>query len=272
MKILQKLVSFMIHSSIWVAVSVFALTWITLLVLARPFDPSVMYFNLYGSILGYNVIKYFSVIPNMQWKKKETLFLLVLNLFALLMVIYYFVQLSNIVKLAGGISLLLCILYIKPLFGTTLRIVPGLKLKIVALVWAIVTVLLPSLQVGNTLDSAVILLFIQRILFVYVITLPFEIRDLKEDAPSLATIPQTIGVAKTKKLGMVLISLFFLLTFFIQPISEYWVLSVLGVYFLVMLALYHANEEQTPNYSSFWVESLSIFWLILFLVLQFFLK
>ena len=141
-----------------------------------------------------------------------------------------------------------------------LRSYPALKLFSIALVWSIVTVLFPlQHQISET---HVWVQFIQRFLLIVVLVLPFDIRDVKIDMPDLNTLPQQIGVSKTKKAGVLLLLLFFILSFFRAPLNEVIILSDLFVFVISLLFLIKAIPEQSKYYASFWVESIPIFWLI----------
>ena len=64
------------------------------------------------------------------------------------------------------------------------------------------------------LSSDVWILLLQRFVFVVVLILPFEIRDLSVDDKILGTLPQRIGVKNTKLYGLLLLMVFFFLEFF----------------------------------------------------------
>ncbi|MDG2074242.1 MAG: hypothetical protein P8J28_06675, partial [Polaribacter sp.] len=95
--------------------------------------------------------------------------------------------------------------------------------------------------------------------------LPFDIRDIKYDVISLQTIPRKIGIQNTKKLGFVLLLFALVIEFLIsaQTTSKN---IFLGFSLLPMLFLMRAKENQSKYYSSFWVESLPIFWWILLMI------
>ena len=109
-------------------------------------------------------------------------------------------------------------------------------------------------------SNTTIIYGLQRYLFVLVATLPFEIRDLKLDDPKLSTWPQKLGVQKTQTLGVVLLLLFVFLEvyfFFSNHIG-----SALFITLLLMVLVVKSNEDQTKYFSSFWVESIPIFWAV----------
>jgi len=99
----------------------------------------------------------------------------------------------------GGISLL----YDVPIGKQRLRNMGLIKIFLIGLVWASVTVWLPAFHAGLPLGSAdVWLIWAQRLLFILAITLPFDIRDILIDkALDLATIPRLIGVEASNKLS-----------------------------------------------------------------------
>ena len=98
--------------------------------------------------------------------------------------------------------------------------------------------------------------------------LPFEIRDLNYDSLKLGTIPQRIGVKRTKIIGIFLLILFFFLEYFKNEIDTKSLTILLIITFVTALFLAFSNKNQSKYYSSFWVESLPIFWLVLFLMLS----
>jgi 1,4-dihydroxy-2-naphthoate octaprenyltransferase len=103
-------------------------------------------------------------------------------------------------------------------------------------------------------------------LFILVLILPFEIRDMKLDFKNLKTLPQEIGIEKTKKVGFVLLlfslTMEFLITTSLSNKNIYLLIS-----FILLLFLMRSSQNQSKFYSSFWVESLPILWWILILIL-----
>ncbi|MCB0445666.1 MAG: hypothetical protein KDC68_08470 [Gelidibacter sp.] len=108
---------------------------------------------------------------------------------------------------------------------------------------------------------------VQRFLFIVVLMMPFEIRDLQYDSLKLSTIPQKIGVRQTKLLGIVALSLFFFLDFFKNEMKSNLVIAHFAITFLTLLLLVFAKENQGKYYSAFWVEAIPIFWLLLIMIL-----
>ena len=92
-----------------------------------------------------------------------------------------------------------------------LREIPGIKIFLIALVWSFVSVglLVEEHQIGWTTD--VWLLFVHRLCFVFAITIPFDIRDLKYDSLQLKTIPKVFGEEKARYIAYAALGIYELL-------------------------------------------------------------
>lgn len=96
-----------------------------------------------------------------------------------------------------------------------LREIKGLKIIFVSLAWGIVTVVLPMLNYdADVFSVSSLLILTRRILFIFAITIPFDIRDSKRDlAEQLKTIPLLVGERKAKIIAITVFVGFFLLAF-----------------------------------------------------------
>jgi 4-hydroxybenzoate polyprenyltransferase len=111
-------------------------------------------------------------------------------------------QLQVHLVLTGFISLG----YVLPVFGKgkRLRDIHYVKIFLIALTWSWVTVLLPALEAGESWSLSLWILVAERAVFIFAITLPFDIRDFQIDAHTgVKTIPGYIGMSATKKLVVV---------------------------------------------------------------------
>jgi 4-hydroxybenzoate polyprenyltransferase len=91
-----------------------------------------------------------------------------------------------------------------------LKELPGLKIFVIAMVWTAVTVLLPALNAGaDILSPDVLLLSGERFLYIFAITLPFDVRDIRRDeASGITTLPMLLGVKRTRDLSLALMGVF----------------------------------------------------------------
>ena len=260
-KTLLKFLDFYIKSSIHVALSVVSLASISLSLSQYELSISMLIFIFCIALFAYNFIKFFPIIREIT-NHDFPYIIFLLSLLCLLLSLYLFIQLtflSKIVVVTGGI---LVLLYTFPMNKglNNLRNAKGWKVYLVVLTWILITVCLPLLS--TTIFD--IRLFIQLVLiqgiYIFVAILPFDIRDLDSDSKCLNTIPQKLGVSKSKILGYVLLfvnSIFTIICFdFISPMSLSSITSFIVLAFLLKLSY----PNKSKYLSSLWVESIPFFW------------
>ncbi|WP_299532168.1 hypothetical protein [Ulvibacterium sp.] len=144
----------------------------------------------------------------------------------------------------------------------------GFKIFPVGVVWAGTTVVLPVVAAGSIISWDVWVETTQRFMLVLALIIPFEIRDMAYDPPELKTLPRRYGVVKTKVLGISLIVLFFLLTFFKDEITQNEILSKTFLLFGIGSILIVTRQNQNKYFSAFWVEAIPFFWWVLIWLLE----
>ncbi|MGO4912266.1 hypothetical protein [Leeuwenhoekiella sp. W20_SRS_FM14] len=269
MKSLKGIFDFYINSSIHVALAVLCLALITQYELHLENEIAFNYFIFFGAITGYNFVKYATLAGlhhrNLTDKLKIIQLFSFLCFVALLVIAYRFEPQFWIscIPLA-----LLTLLYALPFLPhkRNLRMVPTLKIFIIAAVWAGVTAYLPVIYNSAlwTWDASIIT--IQRFLLVLALIVPFEIRDAKYDSPNLGTLPQLVGIKKTKLFGLIMITISVILEFFkdsINPTSSIIHYMIIGI---TAMAILRALKNQNEYYSSFFVEGIPILWYLLLLL------
>ncbi len=271
MKALNRIFDFYLDASIHVALAVFALVHVTDITLGYGVNQHLAWFLFFGSIACYNFVKYgveakkYILVANRYHKNIQ------LVSFAALAIAFYHGWFLNFrVWIGVGGLVALTGLYAVPLLPHTrnLRSWGGLKIFIVALVWSGATVILPVLSEGGVIGKDVCIEAVQRFLFVLILLIPFEIRDLAYDSPELKTLPQRYGVANTKILGAFGTLPFFFLIFLKDNASIPEAIAG-GIVFLILgILMFFTKRQQNKYFSSFWVEGISILWWILLVVLE----
>lgn len=266
MQILKRLFDFYINGSIHVAFSVVALVQMTGFLFRIPNVDTSAFFAFFGTIVGYNFVKYDALARTQKLQMRAQLkAITVLSFLSFLATAYYFFQLERRTKIVAVGFLILTLLYTLPFFPNkkNARNWAGVKIYIVAACWVGVTLFLPVVNAGIPLSGEVFLVAIQRFILIFVLILIFEINDLKWDDPNLKTVPQQIGVARTKQLGFLLLLLFAMLAFW-NDAFHYVPLAVkIGLALTVSFFLWFAHEKRSKYYTSFWVESIPILWFML---------
>ncbi|NMH29635.1 hypothetical protein G6047_16465 [Flavobacterium sp. SE-s28] len=231
--------------------------------LGIPFDFAVSGFGFFGTIVGYNFVKYDAIAR--QGKPVRDV---KMNVFIALSVISFiaasgfFLMLEWLTKVISVAVLLVTALYTLPFFPNkkTARDWAGLKIYFVALCWVGVTVVLPVLNKGFPLTIDFYISSLQRFILVIVLLFVFEIIDMQWDDPHLKTVPQEIGVLNTKILGVVLISMNLALELLktMRKPELIVVNIVFGIFICIFLL--QANQKRSRYYTTFWVEGITVVW------------
>ncbi|MCX6148649.1 MAG: UbiA family prenyltransferase [Candidatus Kapabacteria bacterium] len=95
-----------------------------------------------------------------------------------------------------------------------LREIPYLKIFIISLIWSIVTVVIPVIRAETHIEaSKIMLIMIERFLFIFAITIPFDIRDIETDKKAgMRTIPILLNEKKSITISNLVIGVFLIIT------------------------------------------------------------
>ena len=271
MRGVKNILDFYINSSIHVALGVVALTALTALHFDFQPDYLLLAFIFFGTITGYNFVKYAGIAKlHHRSLAKNLKFIQIFSFLCFLFLGYLALQVRKEVLMVAGVLGFFTLLYALPVFSNrkNLRDIAGLKVFIIAFIWAGVTVLFPVADADIPFEKDVVVEVLQRFLFVLILILPFEIRDLKYDNAILKTIPQKLGVEKTKLLGYLLIFMWVSLEFLKGISTEDSKAAILCAAVVTGFAIFRSNEDQAPYFSSFWVEGIPMLWFLLLLVFE----
>ncbi len=268
MRVLRLFFNFYLDASIHVAFSVVALYFITVGLLDGSTNWSLVGFLFCSTIVCYNFIKYGVeakkyIIVRSSYQKAIQFF----SFLAFFATLFFFFKLDTKLWSAIVVFAFLSALYAVPFLpkAKNLRSLGGTKIYLVALVWTGCTLILEVLdsELGFTLN--ILVLSFQRFLLVIVLILPFDIRDLDHDGKELKTIPQRLGIVKTKMFGYILLILFFSLTFFKDGFTTLEVTYRCLASFLLGAGIFMTKKEQPKYFASFWIEAIPM---VLLLILK----
>ena len=266
----KKLLDFYINSSIHVALAVVGFCLVTYWKFDTSSNPVLLAFVFFGTITGYNFVKYAKTAKSHHRSLSKGLKAIqIFSLVSFLIMVWLSLMLPPEMLLWIGLFGTLTLLYALPVFSKkrNLRSIAGLKILIISTVWAGVTVLLPLIPTSLIFEPAVVIEFLQRFILTLVLILPFEIRDLNYDLKQLATIPQKLGVAKTKIFGLVLLLVILGLEI-LKNASFYLPLDLVMICAIAGISILFAKQDQPEYYASFWVEAVPVFWVVILLVIR----
>lgn len=266
---LRRIFDFYLQGSVHVALSVYSLIMVTEILLHLKPDLYMAGFGFFGTIVGYNFVKYDALARSGKPKLGLRLKLFIaLSILAFIGTVFCFFHLELRTQLWSGLFFLITALYTLPFFPNrkNARSWVGLKIYIVALCWVGVTFVLPVLNAGIPMATDFYIICIKRFLLIVVLLFVFEIIDLAWDDPHLKTVPQQIGIKKTKQLGILLLLIFLGLELFQMDESRNRFLISISIIAVTAVFLVFANEKRSKYYTAFWTESVPILWWLLLLL------
>jgi len=256
----KSFIRFLVFSNIWVTFCVLALALSSELLLGTD-NYQISKFVFFATLFTYNFQRVVRVKRGANHMRKEWLlkhraaiyfFILVGGI----MSGYYFSKFQIITQIAIVFSGVLSVLY--P-FG--LRKLAFSKIFIISLVWTISTMLLLVLENNIPISESIVFHLMARFLFVFAITIPFDIRDLKYDFQNVQTIPLFFGTSIARFIAIMAVficGIVAVFQYFENPLILSNLLALILLYFVSSIYIAKSDESKEEMYFSFWIESLCI--------------
>ena len=271
MKPLRKLLEFYVNSNIHVSVAVFSLISVfgnifKIDVFEKAFLLGNLTFCAYHFTRFTNKERYQGGHLLGNWYEKHKRILSVLLLIATVTSVYLFTR----IHLSEFYTLLpfafLTFFYGVPVVKwkgqwMSLRFIPGIKIFVIAIVWAGVVVNFGLLGLEMFVLERVVL-FTLVLLFVLLLTIPFDIRDYHYDNKKLKTIPQVLGLRNAQWFSLCIALISILLSGEIFP-SVHSVRVYFFIVLVLMLFVAMCKPTRPKYFTAFWVEGIPVFWYLL---------
>ncbi len=236
------IVKALINSNIYISLAAVLFTVETQIQLGmEPQWHPYLFLIFFATLCEYNIHRFITVLTNKaalnshkhKWVKDNLIafYALVILSIAGFIVTAFMAKKQVLITLAPIAALTL--LYSIPVYGTKksifrLREIPYVKIFIISFTWSATTVLLPLIQSGQEFGTTHIsLMLIERFVFIFAITIPFDIRDMEADrTANTKTIPLLFGEKRSMVIAYGSILLFLLIS-----VLHY---SALDQFFLMM--------------------------------------
>jgi 4-hydroxybenzoate polyprenyltransferase len=264
----KSFIRFLVFSNLWVAFCVLALALSSELLFSTS-DHQISQFVFFATLFTYNFQRIVRIGKGLNhsrkvWLAKQKIAIYLLMTCGGLVSAYRFFEFQLITQIIIIIIGLLSVLY--P-FG--LRKIPFSKIFIISFVWAVSTMLLLVLENNITISQNIVLHLLSRFFFIFAITIPFDIRDLKYDAENLQTIPLFFGILKARFIALLSLFICVIISVF-QHLENTLIssnlLALILLYFVTSICIVKSDEKRGEMYFSFWVESLSILCYLFFVI------
>ncbi|MEX1000721.1 MAG: hypothetical protein WDZ35_01255 [Crocinitomicaceae bacterium] len=212
---LKKAIPFFVYSNLWISTGAACMAWLYYQLENLPIHLYLLFFLFFSTLLTYTFQRYIKLYqkepihgPRVEWMKQHPqlvkLFLFVGAIGTLIFLPFLSWKSMLVLPLLGLLSFLYAFKFRWNKRRTNLRDLSGIKILLIAAVWAVSCSVLPAIESGNFNLSS---FSITAGFFSYIIgiTIPFDIRDIKVDEAEKKTIPQLFGVPFAKIIACSLI-------------------------------------------------------------------
>jgi len=261
MRVWPALFAFYIQASFHVSLSLISLLVFTWQLFGIPIAPAYCGALFFGSVAGYNAIKHGAE----PWKHRKSRgsanrAIFRVSLGSALLALALMMRLDLRTWLLLGLSCVIAALYALPVLPgfRNLRSFGLLKIGLVALVWTLVSLWIPLWGHGVFTERDLLVEGFQRLLWVSLLMLPFEVRDMHLDPPALRTLPRRLGLGRTRLLGWAGAALFAATTLLKANPAGGELLVKGAAALLTGLGIQFCREGQSPYYASFWIEAIPL--------------
>jgi len=278
MKWLSAFINFLLYGNFWIAFAAICSSWQTSFLLQSRFENHQLHIFIFFATLflyslhryvGLKEVKSFSSEGRFLIIKKFKNHILAFALVASVASFFLFWTLPTEIQLALIPAALVSLSYVLPVLDANrrLRDLNFIKIFLIALSWAWISVILPAIHLEQFNNPAIWIMFVERSFFILAITLPFDIRDLQLDAHSaVRTIPSWLGVRKTK----IVANLLLVLSLFLAGWNYFNGFYKLGGFIAILLSLFisqilinNSSKEKHDYYFSGLIDGLIVLQFIL---------
>lgn len=263
MSLVYKFIDLIFYSNLWIGLAGLAMALQTQLILSNKIEITALIMLIFFAtlflyalhrIVGISKVhEFIEDVERYSVIAKFRHHIIVYAVIAAIGGLYCFWQVSWSIWWALIIPAIISLGYVIPFVGgkKRLRDFNHIKIYLVAIVWAWITVVLVAIDYQQALSWPVLLLFLERSFFVFAITIPFDIRDLKVDKhTAVQTIPASIGIVKSKQLIAILLSLALLCAgincYF--GVYNFYQIVALSLSLIIAYLLGHYSDTNTHDY------------------------
>lgn len=251
-----------VYANFWVAGAVWALTLITETLVVSQ-GQSVAVLNAAGTLVVYGFARFFEGPSDSDqtsrisaWRKNMPRLSLLsivggLGFSVIELIRIGSLELTLLYAVGGFFALLYPLPFVLKNKGGGLRSIPGLKLFLIAGLWAYTTAYIPAVLA----EADWIWPTVERFLWTAALTIPFDARDVSLDAKQIRTLPHLIGPRNSMFLANALLWLSFTVyvAYFGMPLLTTF--AVFGFFALVILL---AKPNFGDLYFGFVIEGLPL--------------
>ena len=269
---MKKFIATIVYTHLWIAICAAAMVLQTSYLLTESWVLTPLTYLTFGSTLfiytihrlvGLQKLKDLNVSLNPRYIiiDRDQRMVLLFGIIGGLITLYYFFQLQRSTQLWLILPGLISLAYVIPFLSGNrrLRDIGLIKIFLIAIAYAMITVQLVLVQEGLSSNLSSSILFVEKALFIFAITLPFDIRDLEVDKVSgVITIPQLLGKQRAIWLALFCILLCMILVYVNNLYRANSTLAMLFSYCFTIYYLYRTEAKRTDLFYSFGMDGMMV--------------
>jgi len=258
----RKLLNFYLYSNLHIALAATALTLFSYLGFQSRLDYNYLLFVFSSTLLLYAVHRAIGIRQTKEARKNYRFEIIEsyrhhIFLYALIGLtgsVWSFFRFDRDIQLTLILPVILSGLYALPLIGNKrIRDFHYIKIFLVSIIWSWISFAIPYLE-SDQIDKEFALLFIDRTLFIFAITIPFDIRDIKTDQfNKVKTLVHLIGVNGSKNLSLILLLIASVILVSTIGLDRYS-LSLIMTYIIAGLLIKNSAEDKNDIYFTGWID------------------
>ena len=216
MRLLGKATDLLLYSSLWIGLCAAAQVWLTIYLLtgnAPDVADPYLWFVLSSTIVLYSIHRLVGISRVGKFNEQGRFavivqfrsHILVYGIIAAIAATFCFWHLPHHTMKALILPTIISLGYVLPILTEKkrLRDLPMIKIFLIAATWGALVTVVPIYREVPLDNAAMFAVFMERMLFIFAITLPFDIRDMEIDRISgVRTIVHMIGPQRTRWLAM----------------------------------------------------------------------
>ena len=280
---MKKLIAAIVYTHLWIAICAAAMVLQTSFLLTGSWALTPLTYLTFGSTLfiyalhrlvGLQKLKDLNISLNPRYIiiNRDQRIVLFFGILGGLITAYFFFQLQHATQLWLVLPGMISIAYVIPFFSgkRRLRDIGVIKIFLIAIAYAIISVILVYVENEAPIGRQAVYLFFEKALFIFAITLPFDMRDLKIDKVSeVKTLPMIMGWEKAKIIG----STFLMLCILLVWINGLYAPNAIAIgmslaYVLSSIYLSRISQSKDDLYYSFGMDGMMILQTLLLFVVS----
>jgi hypothetical protein len=240
------ILTILIDTKLFVGLCAVLVAFSTYHILGLKPSPEALFFVFSSTLLAYTI----HVVFHANKKKLDLAMFCIAVVLASISGALFFFTCNNklLIPILGGLGVLMTAYYLPK--GRNLRSIPYIKSFVISLAWTTSTVLLPIVSANAVFDTNALVLSLERIILIFALTVPFDIKDLSVDKKQgITTVPILLGLRKSVMLCIGLLIAYLLITFVHNGFSDILFVRFVTVWYLLVL-LQGINLHRSKYYYS----------------------